>query len=385
MSLWKWKAIDQKGITHQGLWEEQDDQVILSSLAHKRLYPVSIKRLFFRSLLLGRGYNHKLYWARTARKIGTLLEAGIPLLTITDIMAAKEACPYRQNQWQKVSDSIQAGKDLSRSLREFNPPPGNFLEAMVQAGERSGTLDSCLLETAGQMEEEYFFDKKIKATLFYPMLLLGIALTVVYVLSRFVLPMYEELFSGLHAELPMLTRILFEVGTVMPYFIVGSATLGMVMIFLRKGKVISLPGTGNILRFRALMQFSTVLYRLLESGLPLLQCVNLMEEITQNEQLNKIIVRLKYTVQEGKRISPVFRTNGYFPIEAAMMLEVAEESGRLDEMLKYSATYFRKELEEQLAMYSRVLEPVLVLGMAGMVAIVALGVLLPIFNLSTHI
>lgn len=387
MGLWKWKALDEKGNIHQGVWEENHANSVVAHLRRQKLYPVRLRRSILGSLKAKFcTQKDKIYWARICRKIGTLLEAGIPLLTVLDVIAEKESNPLRKNRWQKVNQRVLAGNDLSTSLKGFNPRPDFFLKSMIKAGEKSGTLADCFLDVAGQMEEEYFFEQKVKTAIFYPMLILIVALIVIYILSIVILPMYETLFQGLDADLPFITKALFKVGASIP-FLFSLVLLLFILgrILPRKNKPRIIPGTGQVRRYKALMQFCALLGRLLNAGLPLLDSLTLLREITKTTELYRLIAELELAVKEGRRLSPVITAYEFFPMEAAKMLSIAEESGRLSEMLNYLATMFRQELEEKLQRYTRFLEPVLVLGMAGLVGLVAIGVLLPIFDVSMHI
>jgi len=386
VAVWKWKAIDENGQNHQGISDELDESGMLSLLAAQKLYPTRIQRARFAGLRANRGReNSQRNWSRIARKIGTLLEAGIPILMVVDIMADKEGNPFRKNRWHKVSRCIQAGKDLSIALQELNPPPGLFMTAMVQAGEKSGTLSVCLLEAAEQMEEEVYFEKKIRAALFYPVLLLVVALIVVYTLSVLVLPMYENLFQGFEAELPLITQVLFLTGRHIPVLIAIGSVFMFVFFWGAKNKSWSIPGTKQIRKCKALIQFCSILHRFTDAGIPLLSSLTLLGQITKEKDITRLVLDLQLAVQNGKRISPAVAANGYFPSEACSMLGVAEEAGNFNEMLQYLAQMYRRELQERWDTYSRVVEPVLVLGMAGLVAIVAMGILLPIFDISVHI
>ena len=101
--------------------------------------------------------------------------------------------------------------------------------------------------------------------------------------------------------------------------------------------------------------------------------------------MKKLISDLRFEVSEGKRLAPIFRVNSFFPEEAAKMVGVAEESGRLSEMFGYMANMFRKELDQKVQQYTKLLEPLLVIGLAGIVGLVAVGILLPLLDMSTHI
>lgn len=395
MTLWSWTALDEQGNRLKGLSEESNKSLVVVRLREQNLFPVRIHRALFRTCLLRvMATRSKLYWSKASRKIGLMLEAGVPLLTVLEIMVDKENRVYRKRSWQKVYQSVRDGNELGLSMQAFHPPLGLHLEALIIAGERSGTLTNSFLEIAAQMEEEYFFEQKIKTALFYPILLFVIAVLVTYTLSVLVLPMYETLFSSLEAELPLITILIFNVGNYIPHGFAISVALaiGVVLFRGRNRKTKSannffyrIPGINQITRHQDVILFCSLLQRLLNAGMPLLQALDVMEGAVRRSDMKKLICDLVFEVREGKRLAPVFFVNSFFPSEAAKMIAVAEESGRLSEMLSHIARILRKELEDKLQKYTKMLEPLLVIGIAGIVGVVAVGILLPLFEMSMYI
>ncbi len=387
MTLWRWKAVDELGKIHQGLIKSTEKNRVIARLRSRGLYLFRLRGVTLDTLWIWFNSRQALiYWARSARKIGTLLEAGIPLLTILNILEEKELNIFRKNEWQEVTLKVKDGNDLSFGLKGFIPAPGPFVESMIISGERSGTLAVSMIEVADQLEEDYFFNRKIKSTLFYPSLLLVVALVIVYTLSIVILPMYETLFQGLNAELPFVTQMLLKLGKGLPYLVFLVIIAVPLCATIGKGKISwAFPGTKRIRRQRTWQQFCTLLARLLNAGIPLMESMILLGQIFREKEIARFIEEMRKAVQEGKRITSVLGDSKFFPLEAAKMLEVAEESGRLSEMFGYIAQMFKRELEEKLQQYPKVLEPLLVLGMAGLVGLIAVGMLLPIFDLSMHI
>lgn len=385
MALWKWEAVDERGCMQGGVWDETGEMEVVSRLRGQNLYPVNIRPDLFGFLKLKHNaYQGEIFWARTVRKIGTLLEAGIPLLAIFDLIAEKESKAIRKDKWLKVRQMLQAGNDLVSSIRGFSPPPGLQVEAMISAGEKSGSLASTCLEIAGQLEEEIFFKQRIKGVLFYPLLLLGMALIIIYTLSLVVLPMYQTIFQDLNAGLPVFTQAVFFVGARLPVILFCLILLGFVGR-RRLKKIVLLPGIAPIRKNKELLHFCILLQKLLLAGIPVAECLELLGQITPGEELQRIIGKMKLSVQAGEQLAPVVMEDKFFPREEAQMWAIGEESGRLTEMLGYLASVFKKELEEKLQQFSRTLEPVLVLLMSCLVGVVAVSVLLPIFDISAHI
>lgn len=386
--IWKWKAVDKNGIIRTGLRQDKTMEYVVAGLRGQNLYPLAIRPYalgMLRQRLLARS---PAFWVRTVRKMQTLLQSGLPLLTVLEILNSKESNILIKTQWDKVHYDMTAGQDFSASLSGFVPEPGAFLSAMITAGENSGSLAECLSDAAEQLEQEYRFRQKITTALFYPALLLAGAVIVVYTLSRVILPVYADLFDGLGAELPFLTRLLFKGSGYIPYAVVIMATL--IILYRLKPKKSSagrifFPGTRQIFRYRELMLFTGLFEKLLKTGYSVADTVKILEKTPISPELGQLVQDLKFAVNEGRRISPVFFLRPCFPLEAAKMLAIAEESGQVGEMFGHLVHMFKTELQERLERYSRTIEPVLVMGMAGLVGIVAVGVLMPVFEMSTHI
>ncbi len=395
MALWRWTAQDELGNAKNGIWEESTKSLIVRRLREQKLYPLSIQKDYLRSWLFWfSSKKSKIFWSRTSQKIGSMLEAGIPLLTVLEIISDKENDVHRKNGWQKVYQSVRSGNELGSSMEGINPPLGQHWQALIIVGERSGTLSRSFLEIATQLSDEYDFEQKIKSSLFYPVLLLGIAIIVVYTLSVMVLPMYANLFISLDAELPLITVLVFTIGSFIPYILIAFFGLIGVLIFLKgrnyhsKSRISDLywfPGISQIKRYQEIILFCSILERLLNAGMPLLQSLTLLEDAVRGRDIKKLISDLRFEVNEGKRLAPVFLVNNFFPAEAAKLVGIGEESGRLSEMFGYMASIFKKELEQRLQQYAKLLEPLLVIGIAGIVGLVAVGVLLPLMEMSTHI
>lgn len=395
MTLWRWKALDEQGKSIKGIWEENSKESVVARLRKQKLFPISIHKDFLWSFLIRlSALDRKIYWSRAAHKIGSMLEAGIPLLTVLEIMADKERDRYRKRAWNLVLQDVREGNELSSSLQSFNPSLGPHLVALVTIGERSGTLTRSLLEISAQLEEEHNFGQKIKTALFYPSLLLVIAVAIIYFLSAFVLPMYVDLFDSLGAELPFITSLVFSIGTYIPYILVVFISIISTLIFYniryhynnnRNRNYLSiLPGIGRIKKYQDIILFCSLMQRLLDAGISLPQSLNLLDEAVKGKEIKKLINNLKFEVNEGRRLAPVFALS-IFPAEAVRMVGVGEESGRLSEMLGYMARIFRTELEQKLQSWMNLLQPLLIIWIAGIIGVVAVGVLIPIFEMSMHI
>ena len=392
-----WKAVDLNGIVKRGVWEGDGITDVQSRLRAEGFFPVWVKALWnWKSLYLQLGA--KIRWSVFARRLATLLEAGIPLLQALEIMTFHEGkLTVEQELWKRVKEQVESGSDLSEALSHLDPSPNSFVLSMIKAGEYTGSLGKVLSELADELEQEQELHKQVKAALAYPLLLSLGVIVVLYILSVWVLPMYEKLFLSLgSAELPFMTKVIFAAGQKLPAILwgmLGLLTISMLVVrYLKPDNwkmrlehlLGRLPFIGNIYRLRDLVQFSRMLARLLTVGIPLLEALRLTAGTLRSPVMLELTKQLVLSVRQGKRMAPLLRASRVFPKEGAELIAIAEEAGQLDRMLGYVTDLFRRELEDQLVKSLRMLEPTLILTLAGLIGLVASGVMIPIFDLGSN-
>ncbi|HEY8909722.1 MAG TPA: type II secretion system F family protein [Desulfosporosinus sp.] len=392
-----WKAVDAKGRIRHGSWAGDEISEVQTRLRKEGYFPVGIRfRRNWQAVFMSSPDNPQ--WSHFARRLATLLEAGIPLVQSLEMMTLPEQkITSHQELWKSVKERVQAGNDLSEALSLLKPSPNSFVLSMIKAGEYTGTLGKILGEVADELDQEHVYHKKIKAALAYPMLLVLTVVVVLCVLSVWVLPMYEKLFMGMGAELPFLTRVIFTGGQKLPILMESGLglTIGGLLVLRFTGPdlwkmrlerlLVRLPLFGKIYRLRDLVQFSRILERLLSAGIPLLEALHLTAGTLRSFETLELTNRLMQSVRQGKRMAPLLRASRIFPSEGAEMIAIAEESGQLDRMLHYVTQMFRRELEDLLDRLTRMIEPTLILVLAGLIGLVAAGVMLPIFDISSHL
>jgi type IV pilus assembly protein PilC len=392
-----WKAVDANGIIRHGVWVGEELSEVQTRLRNEGYFPVGIRTSWDWQSVAFQA-RAKLQWSHFARRLATLLEAGIPVLQALELMTfSEEKLTLQLEQWKSVKERVEAGSDLSEAMSLLNPAPSSFVLSMIKAGEYTGTLGKVLGEVADELDQEHVYQKKIKSALVYPMLLLFAVVVVLYVLSVWVLPMYEKLFRSMGAELPFMTRVIFACGRKLPVVLwsgLGLLTSGLLVLRFTSpdlwkmrlerslGRV---PLLGKVYLLRDLVQFSRILERLLSAGIPLLEALRLTAGTLRSPEMLELTNQLVLSVRQGKRMAPLLRASRVFPKEGAEMIAVAEEAGRLDRMFHYITQMFRRELEEQLDRLMRMIEPALILALAGLIGLVAAGIMLPIFDLSSHL
>lgn len=401
-----WKAADAEGRIIQGTWQGTGLTEIQRRLFLEGYYPILIRsskgllEIISSIPIFEQQRNSLQFWANFCHRLGMLLEAGVPILSALDLMAIqkqKKSRIGRQTNWAEVRGYIETGMELSEALNYINPHPTPAIRALIRAGEHAGKLPVILTQLAHDLEEEYRSRQRIQGALAYPAFLFLMALSVVFALSQFVLPVYEQVFSNLDSSLPLMTRVIFAAAHWIPFsfgLILMSCVGGVVLLKLKyaekwKGKVLDLLGRlplwGSLYKQSDQVQFFRILGTLMEAGIPLVDALSLSQETVRLPSMKEKIRELTFAAREGRRLSLLFRSDSFFPPDAAMLWSIGEESGQLSTILQHLAKMLRQDLEEKMERLTSVLGPVLVIGIAAIIGAIAIGIMMPVFDIGTKI
>lgn len=400
-----WKALDQDGRILQGTWEVNRAADVRAQLFSQGYYPLKIlrERRILYALVSSLDYLNKKsdqlrIWAGITKRLSILLQSGISLLQAIEILGVQEnRSRFNLQTWDLVKEQLEAGAEFSEALDSLIPPPSPYIRAMIQAGEQGGKLPDVLEQMSVELEEKFIFRRKLLGAYAYPVFLLLLTFGVIYALSVFVLPVYERIFSNLETELPLLTQVIFEITQFIPYIalILLLISIGVPSILrLRYPDVwreklsegfSRIPLFGRIYRLNDCVQFAQMLGILLGAGIPLIDALNLTSGTVRTYPMKEMIKQLEVAAREGRRLAPTLRQNQSFPRDASQMLEVGEESGQLGVMLLHMGRMFRMDLEEQMENLPQIIGPLLIVILSAIIGLVAVGVLLPIFDVGTHL
>lgn len=404
-SSFAWKALDQEGRIIHGTWEVNRASDVRTQLFAQGYYPLRIlpERRILHAFLYSLDYmnkksNQQRIWAGITQRLSLLLQSGIPLLQALEILRTQEKrLKLNQLTWYLVIEQLEEGSEFSEALDSLVPPPTSYIRAMIRAGEQAGRLPEVLEQMSKELEEEFIFKRKLLGAYAYPLFLLVLTFAVIYALSIFVLPVYEQIFSNLETELPLMTQVIFEITRYIPFMalLIPLSLLGGFLILrlrfpdtwrekLNEG-LNRIPFFGKIYRLSDCVQFAHVLGALLGAGIPLIEALNLTGGTVRSYTMKKMMKQLEAAALEGRRLAPSLRLNQYFPRDASQMLEVGEESGQLSVMLLHMARMFRLDLADQMENLPRILGPLLIVILSAIIGLVAVGVLLPIFDVGTHL
>ncbi len=332
------------------------------------------------------------------RQLWTLQKAGLPLLTgLSSLREQAADATFRKVIVQIIHD-LEGGSSLSTALAS---QPNIFEPVyihMVRAGEASGKLDEIFYELSEMGEFEARTKEKIRSATIYPAITLFSLSAAFIVVTTFVVPQFKDVFAARGKTLPAPTLILLAINDLIRYHWLETTIVFFVAIFIFRWYIsrpsgryqwdylkIKMPVIGKLTFFLQMSRFSKILAELLKTGVPILQALQLVSDTLNNSVIAKGILTVQESVNEGKGMSVAMKNTALFTPMVVQMVEVGEHSGRTDELLVYVATYYEDQANLMIKNFSTLIEPILLFVLGGMVLLLALGVFLPVWNLSSTI
>lgn len=321
------------------------------------------------------------------RQFSILLSSGVPLIEALVSLSAEQKGFYRE-MLITIKDRVSGGAGLCRALEEFSDVFPEFYVNMVQAGESSGTLDRVLFRLADFLERSNTIKSKVRSSMIYPVLMMGVSIVVLSFLFAFVIPKIVKIFKDTKSTLPFITVILIFISNLFVnywWILISVAAAGYIYLkkLIRKhilfvhGLFLRLPG--NILQSLYYARFARTLGFLLDGGLPMLKALSLSAKSTGNKELEAAILNAAEKVAEGQRLSASVEK---FPPLLIQLISTGEKSGRLPETLNRAADSYEEEFNRKVNAGVSIFEPAMILLMGLVIGFIVLAVLLPMFQLN---
>ncbi len=329
------------------------------------------------------------------RQLATLIGAGLPLATSMRTVANQTDSKGMKAVAEEILTSVESGKTLHDSFALHPELFNGVYLALIQAGETSGTLDLALKRLADQEEKDAAMLSKIRGALVYPGIILVVIIAVLAFMMIAVVPQVKGLYSDMKQELPGMTQFLvgitdfFAVWWWLVLIIVVATIAGMVYAVKnteagRKAMdnfKIHVPLFGPLFRKLYVSRFARTAEMMLATGVPMLDSVKISIDAVNNKVVEAEYSKAIETVKGGKPLSVALTDLDYMLPLVPQMSSIGEESGKIDEMLGKAAQVYESELDEQINNISTMIEPILMVIMAGLIGVVIGGTLLPIYSL----
>jgi type IV pilus assembly protein PilC len=371
-----------------------DEIALRSELEHQGFYLFSIRR--------GLGLSGLAMRARKVpgdllmlfgQELAALLKAGLPLFQSLDVMLERQKHPLFRRSLTTVRDKVKSGVALSEAFRaegDLYPP---IFAASLVAGERSGSLEGVLRRFVTHLKLNQTLKKKAISASVYPIVLLTMMLILVVVLLVYVIPQFKGFYEGLGAELPLPTRILLAVATVVRsnllwiVLVLGASFVALWSWLRQEGSAVvvdrallRIPYFGRLVRMYATSQLMRTLSTLLSGGLPLLNALEVAASSIGNRAMARAVSEATTLIREGSSLTLALESTEMMETLTLEMVKVGEQTGALADMLNAVAEFYDEELDTRMATVLSLVEPVLLVLMAIIVAGMLLAFYLPMFQ-----
>lgn len=329
-------------------------------------------------------------------QLAVMVETGITLSVALDTIAQQEANPALQRVLLELKSAVESGEDFSSALARHPRQFDKTFVALIKASEQTGTLGEMLETVANYLRNQLETKQKIRAAMAYPAVMAVLAVAVTVFLLTYILPKFEPLFSRKGVKLPTPTVFMMAASTVLldywHLWLVGLIALGATYFFGRNSEPgrkfldwvqINLPIVGPMSRKVTLSRSVRTLGTMVASGVSMLDAIRLTAEVASNWYFEQGWLYVLEQVTEGKRVSEALRDQpGLFPPTLVQMIGAGEETGKLDRVLGKVSTFYDREVETSLKATTSMIEPLMICVMGVIVGGIALGLLMPIFQLS---
>ena len=333
-----------------------------------------------------------------ARQMQSLTKAGLPLdRALTGLMASMKN-PRFKELMTDVLAGLESGQSLSTALGHHPKVFSPLFLSLVDVGENTGRLDLAFEQIGRYLELEKSTRKQVKSATRYPMFVVITIAVALAIITYFVIPAFSETFARLGAELPLETRILIGISDFVVQwwqFLLGGTVAAIVgfktWVRGRRGQLIwdhqklKLPLAGPVFERIALARFSRTFSMIMKSGVPIVHGMGVVAGAVGNKYIAGRILRMRDGISRGESLYNTAITANMFSPLVLQMIAVGEESGTIDQLLEEVADFYDAEVEYDLKRLGEVIEPILIMFIAGMVLVLALGVFLPIWDLSSAV
>ncbi|MFA5676131.1 MAG: type II secretion system F family protein [Christensenellales bacterium] len=392
-----YKASNRAGQTVEGIIEASDRKEVVYTLREKSLYLLDLTEVYPKSstdISLGSAKIPKRTLAVFCTQFSSILRAGVPLVQALTMLEEQTSNEKLKAILQQVGEDLQRGRSLSEALSMHERALPSLMVKMIEAGELSGTLDLSLERLANHFDREYKLARRVRSAMTYPTIVFSLAILVVIFLLLVIIPSFRTFFDKAGAELPGITVAMLSfsdfvsdqwlmligilVLIIASYKIYKSTEQGRLSIDTLKFK---LPVLKKTIVQLLTARLSRTLSTLNATGISLTQALRIASKVVGNKLAEYRLNDVEDGIKQGRALNTALSAAGIFPNMLVQMTKIGEEAGTLDEMLERTAEYFEEEAEIAISKMVNIIQPILLILVAGIVLLVILSVLLPMLTM----
>jgi len=398
MPVYIWKGKNSAGEKRKGEIEAPDQAAALAQIKRLRMTDLVIKEkpkdllenvALFKPKVTGKDI------VIFTRQMSTMIDAGLPLVQCLEILEKQQANPTFKKVLGEIRIDVESGSTLADSMRKHPKVFDKLFTNMIEAGETGGILDTILSRLAVFMEKAMALKKKIKGAMTYPTICLSISILILAIILIFVVPVFKTMFEDFGSSLPVPTQIIVNLSE---FFKSNSLSVIIVLILLgyvykkiystEKGQVffdrafLRLPVVGILIRKVAVAKFTRTLSTMLQSGVPILEALQVVARTAGNKIIERAVFRVGDAIAEGRPIAEPLEESGVFPNMVVQMINVGESVGALDSMLEKIADFYDEEVDQAVENLTAMIEPFMMVFLGGMIGAMVVAMYLPIFKIA---
>ena len=411
MPVFEYKGLDATGKATAGIVDADSAKMARARLRKQGVFPTDIHVQADKGVR-GSGLNVEIDLSKYVQfvssrdvavittQLATLVGAHIPMAEALSALVDQAEKPKLKVILSKVREKVNEGAGLADSLAEHSSVFDELYVQMVRAGEKSGALDQVLRRLSKFVDSQVKLQGQIASALAYPVLMGFVGVAILLGLFIGVIPRIRGLFEDMGGEgsLPLLTKMVFFFGDVLvgwwwaaPIVAIGGVTLFRRAIRTPTGRDrwdrirLRVPLFGKVARLVSVSRFCRTLATLLVSGVPIITALGIVEKVVGNVHIAKAIADASHNITEGQSIAAPLKASGEFPPMVTHMITIGEKTGELERMLTIVADAYEEEVEATVSAVTSLLGPLMIMVMGGIIFVVAIGLLMPMMNLSSMI
>ncbi|MCB1745868.1 MAG: type II secretion system F family protein [Gammaproteobacteria bacterium] len=392
--MFVWEGVDKNGKRVKGEMSGQNDALIKAQLRRQGVNPLKVTKKR-KPLLSGGGKITSKDITVFSRQMATMMSSGVPLVQSFEIVGRGHENKAMQDLILSLKADVEAGGSLNEALGKHPQQFNELYRNLVTAGEQAGILEEILHKLATYMEKTEALKSKIKGAMFYPIAVIVVAFVITCILMIFVIPQFQDLFSGFGADLPALTQVVINMSKWFQEFwwVLIGGIVGVIVLIMQAMKrsikfahfvdrlLLKIPVIGDILNKSAIARFARTLSTMFAAGTPLVEAMTSVAGACGNIVYYEATMKMRDEISTGTQVQAAMRDSGVFPNMVIQMVAIGEESGALDQMLSKVADWYEQEVDDAVDSLTSLLEPIIMAVLGVLIGGLVVAMYLPIFKM----
>ncbi len=390
-----WEGTDKRGVKMKGEQPAKNANLLRAELRRQGITPSIVKpkpKPMFGGAGSAVGAKDIAFFSR---QMAIMMKSGVPIVSALEIIASGHKNPRMKKLVETIRTDIEGGSSLHEAISRHPVQFDELYRNLVRAGEGAGVLETVLDTIATYKENIEGLKGKIKKALFYPVMVIVVAMLVSSIMLIFVVPQFEDVFKGFGAELPAFTQMIVNLSRFLVswwwviLFVLLGAAAGFIYAYKRSPKmqhtmdrlILKVPVIGQIMHNSAIARFARTTAVTFKAGVPLVEALGIVAGATGNKVYEEGVLRMRDDVSVGYPVNMAMKQINLFPHMVIQMTAIGEEAGALDTMLFKVAEYYEQEVNNAVDALSSLLEPMIMVFIGTIVGGMVIGMYLPIFKL----